>query len=147
MTQSHENFMKIALQEAQKAFSKDEIPIGAVVVVDNKIIAKGHNQTEALQDATAHAEMIALTAAFNSLGAKYLMNASIYVSVEPCVMCAGALYWSKIKKVIYGTSDQKYGFSQKCNHSILHPKTEIISGILAEESSQIMQDFFKLKRN
>ncbi len=144
---SHEFYMKLALQEAQTAYRKGEVPIGAIVVIDNKIIAKGHNQTEVLQDVTAHAEMIALTSAFNFLGAKYLLNASLYVTLEPCVMCAGALYWSKIKRVIYGASDEKYGFKCKTNHAILHPKTEIISGVLAQECSQIIKDFFKQKRN
>lgn len=144
-------FMRQALREAQKAFDADEVPIGAVVVIDNKIISRGYNQTELLQDVTAHAEMIALTAAFNNLGSKYLPKATIYITVEPCVMCSGALYWSKIGKVVFGTSDDKSGYQQHFtfnkNNAPFHPKTQIIKGILEEECKQLMQDFFQKKRN
>jgi tRNA(adenine34) deaminase len=145
-----EYFMRFALTEAEQAYEEDEIPIGAVVVLQNKIIGKGHNQTEKLQDATAHAEMLALTAAFNFLGTKYLPDASLYVTVEPCLMCCGALYWSKISKVIYGADDEKNGFKkfiqQGKENLFLHPKTILTKGILKEECTQLMKDFFKQKR-
>jgi tRNA(adenine34) deaminase len=140
-------FMKQALVQAQRAFNEDEVPVGAVVVVNEKIIARGYNQVEKLADPTAHAEIIALTSAFNYLGSKYLPDATLYVTVEPCVMCAGALYWSKIGRVVYGASDDKNGFSRvKPAVSPFHPKTEVVNGVLQEECSQLMKDFFAQKR-
>lgn len=142
-----EYFMQLALKEAEKAFEEDEIPIGAIVVQDEKVFARGYNMTEKLTDTTAHAEIIALTSAFGHLGSKYLRDATLYVTVEPCVMCAGALYWSKIKKVVWGASDAKNGFSRvQPALSPFHPKTEIITGILADECASLMQLFFRKKR-
>ncbi len=139
-----EYYMKIALQQAKEAFFKDEVPIGAVIVSNNKILAKAHNLTEALTDVTAHAEMQAITAASNYLGAKYLINCTLYVTLEPCVMCAGALYWSQISRIVVGAKDEKRGF---ISHGVpLHPKTEYISGILETECSQLILDFFRAKR-
>ena len=139
-----EYFMKKALLEAQKAFDKDEIPVGAIVVINNRIIAKSHNLTELLNDVTAHAEMQAITASANFLGGKYLINCTLYVTLEPCVMCAGALYWSQISKIVYGASDIQRGYS-KMGVS-LHPKTIVVSGILETECSLLIQEFFKRKR-
>jgi tRNA(adenine34) deaminase len=142
-----EHFMKLALKEAQRAFEEDEIPIGAVVVQNNKVIARGYNMTEKLKDPTAHAEMIALTSAFGNMGAKYLPDAVLYVTVEPCVMCAGALYWSKLSKVVWGADDNKNGFSRvKPAVSPFHQKTEIVTGVLKEECAALMQEFFRMKR-
>ena len=138
-------FMKKALQEAEMAFEKGEIPIGALIVIDNKIIARAHNLTELLNDVTAHAEMQAITAAANFLGGKYLVNCTLYVTVEPCQMCAGALYWSQISKIVYGARDEERGFLNL--KTKLHPKTEIIGGILADEASQLLKRFFVEKRN
>lgn len=148
---THEYFMQQALKEAYKALDADEVPIGAVIVMQDKIIARGHNQVETLRDATAHAEIIALTSAFNYLGAKYLPDAILYVTIEPCLMCCGAMYWSKIGKVVYGASDPRHGglsllTTTDKNRKILHPKTEIISGILATECVTLMRNFFKNKR-
>ena len=137
--------MRDALREAEIARLEDEVPIGAVIVCKGRVIAKGHNMTERLNDPTAHAEMIAITAATEALGGKYLNECTLYVTVEPCPMCAGALAWSQIGKVVYGTSDPKRGFS-KFSPSLIHPKTEVVSGILAEECSTIVTDFFKNKR-
>ena len=142
---SDEYFMKEALKEASLAYKKDEIPIGAIIVHNKTIIARAHNLTETLNDVTAHAEMQAFTAAENYLGGKYLKECILYVTLEPCVMCAGAAYWSQISKIVYGASDKKRGFSQ-INSKILHPKTEIISGTLENECSNIIIDFFKKKR-
>lgn len=139
-----EYFMRIAFNEAVTAFERDEIPVGAVIVCNNKIIAKAHNLTEALTDVTAHAEMQAITSAANYLGGKYLQDCTLYVTLEPCVMCGGALYWSQISKVVYGASDEKRGFKAKIGE--LHPKTEIISGIMENECSQLMKEFFLRKR-
>ncbi len=139
-----EYFMKKALIEAQIAFDKGEIPVGAIIVIDNKIIARSHNLTELLNDVTAHAEMQAITAAANFLGGKYLINCTLYVTLEPCQMCAGALYWSQISKIVFGATDQNRGF-QKLGAK-LHPKTEIVSGVLENECSQIMKRFFEDKR-
>jgi tRNA(adenine34) deaminase len=140
-------YMKQALKEAQRAFEEEEVPVGAVVVLNNKIIARGYNQVEKLNDPTAHAEIIALTSAFNYLGSKYLPDARLYVTVEPCLMCAGALYWSKIGTVIYGASDEKNGHQRFTGTiSPFHPKTEIIKGIMKEECGQLMKDFFLGKR-
>jgi tRNA(adenine34) deaminase len=142
-----EYFMKQALREAQIAFDAGEVPVGAVVVIDNKIISRGHNQVERLNDSTAHAEMIALTAAFNNLGAKYLPDATLYVTVEPCLMCCGAMYWSKIARIVYGASDVKNGYKKTtADRWPFHPKTELIEGLLAAECSQLMKDFFAAKR-
>lgn len=141
----HERYMRDALREAEAARLEDEVPIGAIIVCKGRIIGKGHNMTERLNDPTAHAEMIAITAATEALGGKYLNECTLYVTVEPCPMCAGALAWSQIGKVVYGASDPKRGFS-KFSPSLMHPKTEIVSGILAEECSAIVTDFFKNKR-
>lgn len=142
-----EYFMMQALKEAKKAFDDDEIPIGAVVVQNEKIIARGHNMTERLNDPTAHAEMIALTAAFNTIGAKYLPEATLYVTVEPCLMCAGALYWSKIGKVVYGSSDEKNGYKKTAGTNWpFHPKTELVRGVLQDQCARLMKDFFQNKR-
>lgn len=139
-----EYFMKIALEEAQLALEKDEVPIGCIIVSNDRIIAKSHNLTETLNDVTAHAEMQAITSAANYLGGKYLQNCTLYVTLEPCVMCSGALAWSQISKVVIGARDEQRGFINK--NLSLHPKTEIISGILENECSQIVKDFFKNKR-
>jgi tRNA(adenine34) deaminase len=142
-----EQYMKQALREAQKAFEEDEVPVGAVVVLNERIIARGYNQVEKLNDSTAHAEIIALTAAFNFLGSKYLPEATLYVTVEPCVMCSGALYWSKIGRVVYGASDEKNGYRHTTgSNSPFHPKTIVKSGVMAEECALLMKDFFKSKR-
>lgn len=138
-------FMKKALIEANVAFDMDEIPIGAVVVCQNQIIARAHNLTEQLTDVTAHAEMQAITAAANYLGGKYLTDCTLYVTIEPCVMCAGALGWSQIGRVVFGARDEKRGF-QKLAPDALHVKTELVSGILADECGALMQDFFARKR-
>lgn len=138
-------YMKQALLEAQKAFDADEVPVGAVVVAGGRIIGRGHNLTETLNDATAHAEMMALTAAMNELGAKYLPDCTVYVTVEPCVMCSGAMYWAKIAKLVYGASEEKYGFTVKAPTS-LHPKTEVVAGVMQEECALLMKEFFKAKR-
>lgn len=141
-----EYFMNEALKEAQKAFDEDEVPIGAIIVCNERIIARAHNLTERLNDVTAHAEMQAFTAAADYLGGKYLEECSLYVTIEPCVMCAGASYWARIGKVIYGARDEKKGFS-KIKGKLLHPKTEVISGVLGEECAALMTIFFKQKRN
>ncbi|MES2852271.1 MAG: nucleoside deaminase, partial [Bacteroidota bacterium] len=135
-----EYFMKKALQEAEMAFEKGEIPVGAIVVIDNKVIARGHNLTEMLVDVTAHAEMQAITAAANFLGGKYLIGCTLYVTLEPCQMCAGALYWSQISKIVFGASDENRGFVKMGTQ--LHPKTTVVSGILANEASELMKRFF-----
>jgi tRNA(adenine34) deaminase len=140
-----EYFMKEALKEAQKAFDEDEVPVGAVVVCDNKIIARAHNMTEKLNDVTAHAEMLAITSATNFLGGKYLNECSLYVTLEPCIMCGGALYWSQIKKLVYASSDLKRGFSN-IEKNILHPKTDVVRGIMQQEASDLITSFFKSKR-
>lgn len=140
-------FMQRALQEARQAFDAGEIPVGAVVVQDNRIIGRGHNQTEVLHDVTAHAEIIALTAAFHFLGAKYLPEATIYITLEPCHMCAGALYWSKIGRIVYGAGDEKNGYRRFYGHQHpFHPKTTITAGVMAEAGAQLMKAFFKDKR-
>jgi tRNA(adenine34) deaminase len=138
-------FMRKALQEAEHAFLEGEIPVGAVVVAQNRIIARAHNLTETLTDVTAHAEMQAITAAANLLGGKYLNECTLYVTVEPCVMCAGALGWSQIGKIVYGATDEKRGF-QKFAPKALHPKTEVISGVMEEECGQLMKRFFSGKK-
>ena len=138
-------FMKEALKEAEKAYDKDEVPVGAVIVCENQIIARTHNYTEALNDVTAHAEMQAFTAAADYLGGKYLNACTLYVTLEPCIMCGGAAYWTQLKKVVYGAKDEKRGFST-LTENILHPKTKIESGLLQEECSKLLYDFFKNKR-
>jgi tRNA(adenine34) deaminase len=144
---NHEHYMKLALREAQQAFEADEVPIGAVVVMNDQVIARGHNMTEKLCDPTAHAEMIALTSAFNALGSKYLPEATLYVTIEPCGMCAGALYWGQVGRVVFGASDDKSGY-RRCQpgRSPFHPRTELIGGILADDCAQLMKDFFLNKR-
>ncbi|RCW93309.1 nucleoside deaminase [Winogradskyella arenosi] len=138
-------FMKKALQEAELAYEKGEIPVGAIIVVKDRVIARTHNLTELLNDVTAHAEMQAITSAANFLGGKYLLNCTLYVTLEPCQMCAGALYWSQISKVVYGASDVQRGFNTMGTQ--LHPKTEVVGGVLAEEASALMKRFFIEKRN
>ena len=138
-------FMKEALKEANKALEKDEVPIGAVVVCAGKVIARAYNLTETLNDATAHAEMQAITMATSTIGGKYLDKCTLYVTVEPCPMCAAALAWSQVKRVVYGAPDEKRGFSG-FTPSLMHPKTEVVGGILAEECGKIMTDFFRAKR-
>jgi tRNA(adenine34) deaminase len=142
-----EYFMQQALKEAQIAYDTDEVPVGAVVVIKSKIIARGHNQVELLNDATAHAEILALTSAFNYLGAKYLPDATLYVTVEPCLMCCGAMYWGKIGRIVYGASDDKNGYKHITKENWpFHPKTELVKGILADECALLMRSFFKAKR-
>jgi tRNA(adenine34) deaminase len=139
-----EYFMKKALQEAEMAFEKGEIPVGALIVIDNKVIARSHNLTELLHDVTAHAEMQSITAAANYLGGKYLIGCTLYVTLEPCQMCAGALYWSQISKIVYGASDENRGFVKMGTQ--LHPKTTVVSGVLANEASELMKRFFVERR-
>jgi tRNA(adenine34) deaminase len=141
-----EYFMREALKEAKKAFDINEIPVGAVVVCKNKVIARAHNQTEKLTDATAHAEMLAITAASNYLGSKYLSECTLYVTLEPCVMCAGALHWVQLQKMVFGASDVQRGFSLVAS-PILHPKTEVVKGIKAEESKNLIDEFFARLRS
>ena len=138
-------FMKEALKEGQKALEKDEVPVGCVIVCNNQIIARAHNFTQRLNDVTAHAEMQAFTSAADFLGGKYLNECTLYVTLEPCIMCAGASYWTQLKKVVYGAKDVKRGYSQ-LSKNILHPKTEVISGIMTVECSKLLMDFFKTKR-
>ena len=147
MLQDHSDdyFMNKALDEAKKARYLDEVPVGAVVVCDNQIIARSHNFTERLNDVTAHAEMQVFTAAADYLGGKYLNECTLYVTLEPCVMCAGASYWTQIKKIVYGARDEKRGFITKAPN-ILHPKTELVGGIMAKECGEIITDFFASKR-
>ena len=142
---SDEHFMRQALLEAEKAFEEGEIPVGAVVVANNRIIAKDHNRTEQLKDATAHAEMLALTAAQNHLGAKYLNDCTLYVTLEPCAMCGGALHWTQIGKIVIGTEDEARGY-RACNPKIVHPKSEVIFGIMQAECTTLVKDFFKKLR-
>jgi tRNA(adenine34) deaminase len=142
---SDEFYMKEAFKEAQKALEKDEVPVGAVIVCKNTIIARAHNLTEQLNDITAHAEMQAITSAANYLGVKYLNECTIYITLEPCIMCAGALNWAQIGKIVFAAKDEKKGYST-LDQNILHPKTEVISGILEKECSEILKDFFKKKR-
>ncbi len=137
-------FMKKALQEAEIAFEKGEIPVGAIIVIDNKIIARSHNLTELLNDVTAHAEMQSITAAANYLGGKYLKDCTLYVTLEPCQMCAGALYWSQISKIVFGTRDEQRGYLTLGTK--LHPKTQVNQGVLASECSNLMKRFFAEKR-
>jgi len=150
-------YMLQAIKEAKKAYEDGEVPVGALIVINNKIIAKGHNQVERLNDPTAHGEIIALTSAFNFLGSKYLPEATIYITVEPCLMCAGALYWSKIGRVVYGADDEKNGYKKymiPCPSLEelgvapwpFHPKTELANGVLKEECAALMKEFFRARR-
>ena len=140
-----ERYMKMALEEARVALAQDEIPVGAVVVAHGQVVGKGHNLTETLHDVTAHAEMQAITAAAETLGGKYLTGCTLYVTVEPCVMCAGAIGWSQLGRLVYGAGDEKRGF-KKFAPQALHPKTEVVSGVLEDECAQLMKDYFKKKR-
>jgi tRNA(adenine34) deaminase len=142
---SDEYFMNEALKEAKKAFDADEVPVGVVIVADNKIIARTHNLTERLIDVTAHAEMQAITSAANFIGGKYLNDCTLYVTLEPCLMCAGALYWSHLTRLVYGASDDKKGFST-LSETVLHPKTVVVKGILEQECGGILKEFFAQKR-
>ena len=144
---SDEQYMQQAIKEAQKAFDIDEVPVGAIVVMNDSIIAKAHNQVELLNDSTAHAEILALTTAYNSLGSKYLPDATLYVTIEPCLMCSGALYWSKIGRIVFGAYDDKNGYRKTTGtNNPFHPKTILTGGILADECGRLMKDFFKNKR-
>lgn len=142
---SDEYFMLEALKEAQKAFDCDEVPVGAVVVANNRIIARAHNLTERLNDVTAHAEMQAITSAANAIGGKYLNGCTLYVTLEPCVMCAGALAWSQLSKLVYGASDPRQGFSLH-EKNLLHPRTEVLHGLLDHDCGEIIKTFFKQRR-
>ncbi|MBQ1201137.1 MAG: nucleoside deaminase [Alistipes sp.] len=139
--QTDEKYMRLAIIEAQKAFDSDEVPIGAVIVAGGRVIARGHNLVETLTDVTAHAEMQTITAAASAAGGKYLQNCTLYVTVEPCVMCAGAIAWSQISRVVYGAADAKRGYSRFGN-GVLHPRTEVTGGVLATECEKLMTDFF-----
>ena len=140
-----EEYMRKALMEAQRAFDEDEIPVGAIIVCQDKIISRAHNLTEMLHDVTAHAEMQAITSGANMLGGKYLKDCTLYVTVEPCIMCAGALGWAQVRRVVYGASDEKRGFRMFAPKA-LHPKCEVVSGVLEEECRTLMTEFFKAKR-
>jgi tRNA(adenine34) deaminase len=149
-----EYYMTQALKEARKALDEDEIPVGAIVVLDGKMIARGHNMVERLNDPTAHAEMITLTSAFNTLGSKYLPQAVLYVTLEPCLMCAGALYWSRIGKIVYGADDEKNGYKRITSPPGItgtgawpfHPKTQLVHGVMKDECAKLITEFFKRKR-
>ena len=142
-----EDFMKLALREAKRAYDNGEVPIGAIIVINDQIVSKGYNQVELLNDTTAHAEIIALTTAFQSLGSKYLPDATLYVTIEPCLMCSGALYWTKIKRLVFGAYDEKNGYRRSTgNNPVFHPKTEVAGGILAEDCAALIQEFFREKR-
>ena len=149
MPETDEHYMKQALKEAQKAYDDGEVPIGAVIVMQDKIIARAYNQVEKLNDSTAHAEIIALTSAYNFLGSKYLPEATLYVTIEPCLMCAGALYWSQLSKIVYAADDEKNGYKKYIaneNKNPFHPKTEVISGICKDECAALIKKFFKARR-
>ncbi len=142
-----EQYMQMALKEAKKAFDTGEVPVGAIIVMKEQVIAKAHNQVELLTDSTAHAEILCLTAAFNFLGSKYLPEAILYATLEPCLMCCGALYWSKIGKIVYGANDEKNGYKKTAgDKNPFHPKTELVNGILSEDCASLMKDFFKSRR-
>lgn len=143
--ENDERYMRMALDEAKTAAARDEVPVGAVVVAGGRVIARGHNLTETLTDVTAHAEMQAITSAAATLGGKYLTDCTLYVTVEPCLMCAGALGWSQVGRVVYGAADEKRGYHTYCS-SPFHPKTIVESGVLAEECVALMKEFFKRKR-
>ena len=146
--------MMLALKEARKAFDDDEVPVGAIIVMNEKVIARGYNQVEKLNDPTAHAEIIAMTAAFNQVGSKYLTEATMYITLEPCLMCSGAMYWSKVARIVYGASDEKNGYRkyvsaprhEGTNVAPFHPKTELVHGVLASECAQLMKEFFQARR-
>ncbi len=140
------HFMKVAIDEARRAYEEDEVPIGAVVVSKGRIIGRGHNLTEKLNDVTAHAEMQAITAAANYLGGKYLDDCTLYVTVEPCIMCAGAIGWSQLKRIVYGAPDTKRGFTTFTSRAPFHPKSVVVSGVMEEECAEIMRSFFSRKR-
>lgn len=140
------HFMKVAIDEARRAYEEDEVPIGAVVVSKGRIIGRGHNLTEKLNDVTAHAEMQAITAAANYLGGKYLDDCTLYVTVEPCIMCAGAIGWSQLRRIVYGAPDAKRGFSTFTSRTPFHPKSVVVSGVMEEECAEIMRSFFSRKR-
>lgn len=142
---SDDDYMQMAYAEAQAAYDEDEIPVGAVVVCDGRVIASAHNQTERLGDTTAHAEMLALTAAEDELGSKYLDECTLYVTLEPCIMCAGAIGWAQVRRLVYGAADEKRGYS-RFSPSPLHPKTEVTTGLMKEECEQLIKKFFKEKR-
>lgn len=142
-----EQAMRLALQEARRAAERGEVPIGAVVVSRDRVVGRGHNLTEALGDVTAHAEMQAVTAAEQTLGGKYLAEATLYVTVEPCVMCAGAIGWAQVRRVVYGAPDPKRGFTAYTSRSPLHPRCEVVAGVLADECAALVRDFFKNKRD
>lgn len=145
--ETDEKWMEIALQEARRAAEAGEVPVGAVIVSDGRIIGRGHNMTEALADVTAHAEMIAITSAAQTLGGKYMPRATLYVTVEPCIMCAGALGWSQIGRIVYGAADSKRGYSSlECTRSPLHPATRVTGGVKAEEAAGLMRSFFAARR-
>lgn len=145
MDMEDEKYMRLALLEAEDAFDEGEVPVGAVVVADGQVIGKGHNRTQCLHDVTAHAEMQAITAAANHLGAKYLTDCALYVTLEPCVMCAGAIAWAQLGRVVYAASDPKKGYSL-VPANLLHPKTEVLSGVLADEAAELLTSFFEKKR-
>lgn len=145
MSQEDEYYMGLALMQAQKALEEEEIPVGAVVVCQGRIVAKAYNQTEVLTDVTAHAEMIAITSAAQTIGAKYLKDCTMYVTLEPCLMCAGALYWSQLGRLVYGAKEEKRGF-ERVGQSVLHPKTDILGGVRAEESESLLKEFFSMRR-
>jgi len=140
-----EYFMKEALKEARKAYELEEVPVGAVVVSQDRIIARAHNMTQQLQDVTAHAEMLALTAASNFLGAKYLKGCTLYVTLEPCVMCAAAMKWAQLDRIVFGAGDEREGFS-RMGSTLLHPKTQTVAGIMEMEAARLLKDFFTSKR-
>ena len=142
-----EQYMHLALVEAQKAYDAAEVPVGAIIVMNNRIIARAHNQVQLLNDSTAHSEILALTSAFDFLSSKYLPDAALYVTVEPCLMCSGALYWSKIGKIFFGAADEKNGYRKCCgSNNPFHPKTELVGGVLKEECATLMKNFFKARR-
>jgi tRNA(adenine34) deaminase len=144
---SDEHYMRAALREAQQAYDAQEVPVGAIVVWGEKIIGRGSNQVERLADSTAHAEMIALTSAFNSMGAKYLPEATLYVTIEPCLMCCGAMYWSKIGRIVYGAEDVKNGYRKFTGDNFpFHPRAELLHGVLRDECAALMKDFFAARR-
>lgn len=144
-SQEDEYYMGLALVQARKALEEEEIPVGAVVVCQGRIVAKAYNQTEVLTDVTAHAEMIAITSAAQTIGAKYLKDCTMYVTLEPCLMCAGALYWSQLGRLVYGAKEEKRGF-ERLGQSVLHPKTEILGGVRADESESLLKEFFSMRR-
>lgn len=142
-----EQYMRLAIAEAEKAFEKEEVPIGSVLVISDRIITRTYNQVEMLNDSTAHAEILSLTAAYNSLGSKYLPDATLYVTVEPCLMCSGALYWSKIGRIVFGAYDEKNGYRKYTGEkNPFHPKTKLVGGVLEDECASLMKEFFRKRR-